>query len=76
MTVTLSDEARRYIALFEDETGAAARDCLIEDDRIVFVVAPGDMADAVGPGGQTVRRLEETLGSDVELVEAAGTPEA
>lgn len=37
MRVTLSDEARQYIALFEEETGATARDCLVieadADDR-------------------------------------------
>jgi N utilization substance protein A len=76
MTITLSDEARRYIARLEDETGARARDCLVDDDRLVFVVAPEDMADAVGPGGQTVRELEETLGRDVELVEDAETAAA
>lgn len=76
MTISLSDEARRHIALFEDVTGAAARDCVVEDDRVLFVVAPGDMARAIGPDGSTVRKVEERLGTDVELVEDADTPEA
>jgi N utilization substance protein A len=78
MRVTLSDRDRRYIARFEDETGATARDCLVydEDDRVVFLVAVGEMAQAVGPGGRNVRRVEEALGRTVELVEDADTPEA
>ncbi|RCU47479.1 NusA-like transcription termination signal-binding factor [Haloplanus salinus] len=78
MRVTLSDRDRRFIARFEDETGATARDCLIYDepDRVVFLVAAGEMAQAVGPGGRNVRRAEETLGRTVELVENADTPEA
>jgi len=76
MTITLSDDARRYIALFEDMTGATARDCLVEEDRVVFLVAAGEMATAIGPGGETVRRLEQRVGSDVQLVEDADTPEA
>ncbi|WP_327053126.1 NusA-like transcription termination signal-binding factor [Halomicrococcus gelatinilyticus] len=80
MTVTLSDAARQYIALFEDETGATARDCVVLDDeeadkRVVFVVKPGDMGQAIGPGGQTVQRVEEQVGADVELVEDADTAE-
>ena len=78
MRVTLSDRDRRYIARFEDETGATARDCLVyeDEDRIVFLVAAGEMAQAVGPGGRNVRRVEEALGRTVELVEDADTPEA
>ena len=78
MTITITDDARRYIALFEDVTGATARDCLIEDDgeRLVFVVTRGEMATAIGPGGETVRRLEVRVGKDVQLVEDAETPEA
>lgn len=76
MTISLSDEAMRHIALFEEVTGATARDCVVEDDRVLFVVAPGDMARAIGPDGRTVRRVEDRLGTDVELVEDADTPEA
>jgi N utilization substance protein A len=78
MRVTLSDRDRRFIACFEDETGATARDCIVYDDedRVVFLVAAGDMAEAVGPDGRRVRAVEETLGRSVELVENADTPEA
>jgi N utilization substance protein A len=41
MPVTLSDEARRYIALFDDETGVPAIDCLVDEDRLTFVVPAG-----------------------------------
>jgi len=76
MRVTLSDDARRYLALFEDETGATARDCLVYDDRIVVLVAAGEMGQAIGPRGQHVTAVEEKVGQDVELVEDADTPEA
>jgi N utilization substance protein A len=76
MKVTLSDAERRCIVLFEDETGATARDCLAFDDRVVILVAAGEMGRAIGPGGQNVRAVEEKLGRSVELVEDADTPEA
>lgn len=77
MAITLTDEARSYIALFEDITGARARDCIVDDteDRVVFVVAAGEMATAIGPDGRTVGRVEDRVGRRVELVEAADTPE-
>jgi len=75
MRVTLSDEARQLIALFEDETDVAARDCLVDDefDRLVFVVPSGEMGRAIGPGGRVVKRVEERVGRSVELVEDADT---
>jgi len=73
MTVTLSDEAMQFIALFEDETGATARDCLIEDDRLVFLVAAGEMGQAIGPGGQHVQGVEAQLDREIKLVEDAPT---
>ena len=82
MRVTLSDTARRFIALFEDVTGATARDCLVYDgedegdDRVAFLVAAGEMGQAIGPGGRRVQRLTDKLGREVTLVEDADTPEA
>lgn len=75
MGFTLSDAARQHIALFEDVTGATALDCLIHDDRVCFLVAAGEMSDAIGPNGRTVETVEERLGKHVSLVESADTSE-
>lgn len=78
MTVTLSDQERRFIALFEDEIGVTIRDCVVDDqyDRVLYVVEAGEMADAIGPGGSNVQRIEAQLGRSVELVENADTAAA
>jgi N utilization substance protein A len=77
MSFTLTDEARRHLAVFEDVTEATAIDCVIDEehDRVIFVVTTGEMGQAIGPGGRRVTRLEETIGRDVELIEDAPTPE-
>lgn len=76
MKITLTDEARRYLVLFEDHTEATVRDCLVGDDRIVFVVEPGHMGRAIGPDGAHVEAVTERLGREVRVVEGADTPEA
>jgi N utilization substance protein A len=73
MARTLSDEARRVLASFEDVTGATGLDCLVYDDRVVVLVARGEMGEAIGPGGEHVRTFEERLGTEAKLVEDAET---
>lgn len=73
MVVALTDEARQYIALFDEETDVTAVDCVVDEeyDRIVFVVPAGTMGQAIGPGGKHVRAVESTFGRDVIVIENA-----
>ncbi|SNR35616.1 NusA-like transcription termination signal-binding factor [Halorubrum vacuolatum] len=76
MRVELSDEARRYIGRFDELTGVAPKDCLVEGDRLVFLVPAGEMAAAIGQAGETVKGVERRLNRSIELVEDADTAEA
>ncbi|SIS09384.1 NusA-like transcription termination signal-binding factor [Natronorubrum thiooxidans] len=81
MGVTLDDDARQYLAAFEEITGVNGQDCLITTsesggDRLLVVVSSGRMSEAIGPGGRTVRRYEEEVGKPVKLIEDADDPEA
>jgi len=77
MTIRLSDEARRLAALFEQETDAAVRDCIVDDEygRVIVLVAAGQMGQAIGSNGTHVKRVEERIGREIKLVENADTPE-
>ena len=76
MTIKLSDEARQVAALFESETDATVRDCVVADDRVLLLIKPGEMAQAIGPAGEHVSRVEERIGTPIKLVEDADNPEA
>ena len=76
MRVTLSGEALQIAGLVEAETDASVRDCLVEDERVVVLVAAGEMAAAIGPGGKHVKRIERRIGTQVTLVEDADRPGA
>jgi N utilization substance protein A len=77
MPIRLSDEALRIAGLFEEETDATVKDCILDDehDRVVILVKAGEMGQAIGSDGETVRRLEDQIGSGIKLVEDARTPE-
>ncbi|MGB3908272.1 MAG: NusA-like transcription termination signal-binding factor [Methanomethylovorans sp.] len=72
--IRLSTEGIRYIALFESITGAAVMDCIVEDERIIYVVKPGDMGAAIGRNGDHINRIKKTVDKRVELVEYSTDP--
>lgn len=74
--VVLDTETLGYIRLFEERTGARVKDCLAAEDKLVFLVAPGDIHKAVGPGGVLVDRLKGMLKKEIQVVEYADEPEA
>ncbi len=75
MTVRLSDDALQLVTLFEETTDATVRDCVIDEkfDRIIFLVKPGEMGQAIGAGGEYVTAVEEEIGKSIKLVEDADT---
>ena len=50
MSIKFSANEIRYIALFENMTGAMVKDCIIDDEhgKVTFVVKNGDMGLAIG----------------------------
>ncbi len=75
--IKLTAEEMRYIALFQDLTRATVRDCIIDNDenRIIFLVKPGDMGLAIGRNGVNIKRLKKLLGRNIEVVEHADSIE-
>ena len=73
--IKLSTDGIRYIALFESTTGAGIKDCIVEDDRIIYVVKTGEMGAAIGKNGDHINRVKKSVDKHVELVEYSDDPE-
>lgn len=72
--IKLGDTEIRFISLFESITGAVARDCIVdnEEERIIFVVKPGNIGLAIGKNGINIRRVREFLNKKaIDVVEYA-----
>ncbi len=69
--IKLTGEEMRFIALFENITGATANDCVIDNqyDRIIFVTKTGDMGLAIGKAGKNINMLRKMTGKPIEVVE-------
>jgi N utilization substance protein A len=73
--VTLTEDTLRYIALFENITKTHVRDCMEAEDKLVFVVDPGQANKAVGKAGENVIRMKNTTGKNIQVVEYSDDPE-
>ncbi|MGA8302113.1 MAG: NusA-like transcription termination signal-binding factor [Thermoplasmata archaeon] len=73
--ITLDNETLGYIQLFEARTGARVKDCLGAEDKLVYLVYPGEVHKAVGPGGVLVDRLKGMLKKEIQVVEYSDDPE-
>ncbi len=69
--IKLTSDQLRLMSLFQNVTGATARDC-VEDEkqnRVIFVVNSGKMGLAIGKGGSHIKSLQNIIKKNVELVE-------
>lgn len=73
--VKLGIEEINYINVFESLTGAEVVDCVIKEDKIIFVVQEGHIGRAVGKGGSIVRKVSKIMKKKVEVVEYSKDPE-
>jgi N utilization substance protein A len=70
-SIKLTTDQMRMMSLFQNVTGATARDCVEDEkqDRVIFVVNPGKMGLAIGKGGIHIKSLQNIVKKNVELVE-------
>ncbi len=75
--IVLTEDCMRFISQFETLTGASSRDCIIDDrnQRIIFVVNPGEMGRAIGKKGASIKNASEEMGKRIEVVEYSPNPE-
>jgi len=72
--IRLTTESIQYIALFENMTKAKILDCILEEDRLVYVVKQGDMGLAIGKNGENINRVKKALDKPIELIEYSDDP--
>ena len=75
-SIKLSTDQMRMMSLFQNVTGATARDCVEDEkqDRVIFVVNEGKMGLAIGKGGSHIKNLQNIVKRNVELVEYSDDP--
>ncbi len=68
---TISNAELQLINMLESNTGAHAKDVVMTDESVIFVVEKGELGKAIGKGGNNIRRMRHAFKRNVEVVEAA-----
>jgi N utilization substance protein A len=67
--IILSNETVQYINLASNYSGASIRDCVVEDDRVIFIVEKGQLGIAIGSKAKNLEKLRSLFKKSVKFVE-------
>ncbi len=67
--IVLSNETVQYINLASKYSGASILDCVVEDDRVIFIVAKGQLGIAIGSKAKNLEKLRTLFKKIVKFVE-------
>ena len=59
----------KYMSFFERLTGTDVKDCIEDEDRLIFIVSQLQLRRAVGRDGSNVKRIEKELNKRIKVVE-------
>lgn len=68
MKKVLDIKTMQFMTMFEGMTGVNVKDCLLQENQIIFVVNMKDVGSAVGPKGANVKKLEKTFKKKIKIV--------
>ena len=67
MAVKFETQSIRTLAYFEKKTNVHARDCIITDDCIYFLVEPEKIGMAIGKSGSIIKDVRKAFGKNVKV---------
>ena len=67
--ILLSNENMQYINMASKITKADILDCVIEDDRLIFIVRQGQLGAAIGIKARNLEKLRSVFKKTIKFVE-------
>lgn len=65
----LDNQSMQFLTIFETLTKASVKDCYLNNNKLIFIVNPGNISKAVGANGKNVHRVERLLKKKIKVIE-------
>jgi N utilization substance protein A len=69
VNIKLDAQTLRYISIFEAATNAQVKDCIEEDNLVVFIVYPRNLRKALENNGSKIQTVRNLIKKNVMVVE-------
>jgi len=73
--IVLNADTMGMITAFETVTGAMVKDCIDGPEKVIFVISPGNIGQAVGKNGKNIEYLKGLFKKSVQIIEYSDQPE-
>ncbi len=67
--IKFDSEIIKIISLFEAVTRSKVKDCIVDPEKILFIVEENEISKAIGKKGANVRLVESKLKRKIKIVE-------
>lgn len=67
--VKFTERELRFISLFQEYTGTTVRDCVEDENMLIFVVDRGELGQAVGRRGIKAKELSNIFQKRLKIIE-------
>ena len=72
--IVITQDTLKKVQLVTNITSARVKDCVDEEDIVVFIIEKGDISLAVGRKGEHVIRLKKLFSKTVQMIEFSEDP--
>ncbi len=69
MGIVYDVKAIQIRALFESITRTTLKDCFENQDKMLFIVMPGQIRKAIGKDKNNIKRVESKIGQKIKIIE-------
>jgi len=67
--ILFSNETMQYIKMASSYTNTDVIDCIVDDDRLIFIVQKGQLGAAIGIKAKNLERLRNVFKKNIKFVE-------
>ena len=74
MNIKLDSDTISSMNVFSDVTSVFPRDCIVREDRMIFIVNQGQAGVSIGKNGNKIKMLQKMFDKEITVIEYSDDP--